>query len=238
MDNSFQSINLELEADSEKRELINKETRELWKLNRLIGAMLQSIHQSNNCASNEQLKAVALSAQQQFNASKQHWQNIEKIICGNQTGNQSGLTEKFHDQWRFLIQQYIFAAALIEFLLTNQLINQSQCATLFGLTVIPVDVEDFLHGVSSMPKELCRLCVNLVRVGNSAYVNDCAVFVHDLYSGFRLLNLRNDPLRRKVDSIKYDCLKIEEIQYDLAVKKTQQPKEQTADEAGMTDAAI
>ncbi|KAJ3360014.1 hypothetical protein GGF32_008812 [Allomyces javanicus] len=35
-------------------------------------------------------------------------------------------------------------------------------------------------------------------------------FVQELYSGFQLLNLKNDLLRRRYDGIKYDVKKIEE----------------------------
>lgn len=44
-------------------------------------------------------------------------------------------------------------------------------------------------------------------------------FVSDLYAGFRLLNLKNDFLRKRYDSIKYDLKKIEEVVYDISIRK-------------------
>ena len=44
-------------------------------------------------------------------------------------------------------------------------------------------------------------------------------FVSNLFSGFRLLNLKNDNLRKRYDSIKYDVKKIEEVVYDLAISR-------------------
>jgi hypothetical protein len=38
-----------------------------------------------------------------------------------------------------------------------------------------------------------------------------SAFVSDLYNGFRLLNLKNDNLRKRYDGIKYDMKKIEEV---------------------------
>jgi hypothetical protein len=43
-------------------------------------------------------------------------------------------------------------------------------------------------------------------------------FVGDLNSGFRLLNLKNDGLRKKFDALKYDVKKIEEVVYDISIR--------------------
>jgi len=45
-----------------------------------------------------------------------------------------------------------------------------------------------------------------------------AIFVAELFAGFRLLNLKNDGLRKRFDSIKYDLKKCEEIVYDIAIR--------------------
>ena len=37
-------------------------------------------------------------------------------------------------------------------------------------------------------------------------------------TGFRLLNLKNDGLRKKFDSLKYDMKKVEEVVYDLSIR--------------------
>ena len=43
-------------------------------------------------------------------------------------------------------------------------------------------------------------------------------FVGDLSSGFRLLNLKNDGLRKRFDALKYDVKKIEEVVYDIKIR--------------------
>lgn len=43
-------------------------------------------------------------------------------------------------------------------------------------------------------------------------------FVCDLSTGFRLLNLKNDGLRKRFDGLKYDVKKIEEVVYDLSIR--------------------
>ena len=43
-------------------------------------------------------------------------------------------------------------------------------------------------------------------------------FLAELDSGFRLLNLKNDMLRKKFDSLKYCVQKVEGVVYDLTIR--------------------
>lgn len=40
----------------------------------------------------------------------------------------------------------------------------------------------------------------------------------ELNASFRLLNLKNDSLRKRFDAMKYDIKKIEEVVYDLSIR--------------------
>ena len=51
------------------------------------------------------------------------------------------------------------------------------------------------------------------------------VFLQEVLEGFRLLNLKNDNLRKKFDSIKYDMKKVEEVVYDLSIRGLVKPLE-------------
>ena len=57
-----------------------------------------------------------------------------------------------------------------------------------------------------------------------------AKFVAEMDSGFRLLNLKNDSLRKRFDALKYDLKKVEEVVYDLTIRGLK-PAE-TADDKG------
>jgi len=48
-------------------------------------------------------------------------------------------------------------------------------------------------------------------------------FLNSLNVGFRMLNLKNDMLRKKFDSIKYDLKKVEEVVYDLSIRGLNKP---------------
>jgi len=50
-----------------------------------------------------------------------------------------------------------------------------------------------------------------------------SAFTKDLAAGFSLLNLKNDLLRRRFDSIKYDLKKIEEVVYDVSLRNLNAP---------------
>jgi hypothetical protein len=43
-------------------------------------------------------------------------------------------------------------------------------------------------------------------------------FIKDLFAGFQLLNLKNDILRKRVDGVKYDVKKVEDVVYDLSLR--------------------
>jgi len=43
-------------------------------------------------------------------------------------------------------------------------------------------------------------------------------FAKELSNAFGLLNLKNDSLRKRFDSIKYDVKRLEEVVYDLSLR--------------------
>ena len=80
-----------------------------------------------------------------------------------------------------------------------------------------------------------RLAVNSVTLGDYNRPLQISQFVKDLHTGFQILNLKNDSLRRRSDSIKYNVRnpsqglnkanelwlqvkKIEEVVYDLTLR--------------------
>jgi hypothetical protein len=68
------------------------------------------------------------------------------------------------------------------------------------------------------------LCLNRATAGDYQMVQKILKFVNELYGGFQLLNLKNDFLRKKYDSIKYDVKKIEEVVYDLSIRGLLKPQ--------------
>ena len=80
-----------------------------------------------------------------------------------------------------------------------------------------------------------RLAVNSVTMGDYRQPLVISQFIKDIHAGFQILNLKNDALRRRSDSIKYsvhtrECpvqrgvtnneqvKKVEDVVYDLSLR--------------------
>ena len=103
------------------------------------------------------------------------------------------------------------------------------CSDVFHMTI-----EEYLHSLISLIEELARLAVNSVTLGDYHRPLEISQFVKDLHAGFQLLNLKNDTLRKRSDSIKYNVRrvvgreefglitlqvkKIEDVVYDLSLR--------------------
>jgi predicted translin family RNA/ssDNA-binding protein len=131
---------------------------------------------------------------------------------------------RFSDHWNWTTQRIVSLIALVVYLETNQLLaSRDTCAEILGLKSNPqdgfhLDLEMYLMGVLQMVSELSRFAINSVTLGDYNRVLSLQSFVGNINSGFRLLNLKNDSLRKRFDSLKYDVKKIEEIVYDLTIR--------------------
>lgn len=63
-----------------------------------------------------------------------------------------------------------------------------------------------------------RFAVNSVINNNYDQPIQILKFLTELSVGFRLLNFKNDWLRKRFDALKYDVKKVEEIVYDLSIR--------------------
>lgn len=100
-----------------------------------------------------------------------------------------------------------------------------------------LDLEDYLMGLLQLSAELVsilyntsvaitylniifqsRFAVNSVTSGDYNRPIEIARFINDLSAGFRLLNLKNDSLRKRFDGLKYAVKKVEEVVYDLSIR--------------------
>uniref|UniRef100_A0A4W5QCB0 Translin n=1 Tax=Hucho hucho TaxID=62062 RepID=A0A4W5QCB0_9TELE len=115
---------------------------------------------------------------------------------------------RFHEHWRFVLQRLVFLAAFVVYLESASLVTRNEVAQILGIEVVRekgfhLDVEDYLAGVLIMASELTI---------------PFSIIYDYFLDGFRLLNLKNDPLRKRYDGLKYDVKKIEEVVYDLSIR--------------------
>ncbi|EAS28416.3 recombination hotspot-binding protein [Coccidioides immitis RS] len=79
-------------------------------------------------------------------------------------------------------------------------------------------IEEYLLALINLVEELTRLAVNAVTLGDYSRPLKISAFVSEIHSGFQLLNLKNDILRKRSDGIKYSVKKVEDVVYDLSLR--------------------
>jgi len=81
-----------------------------------------------------------------------------------------------------------------------------------------ITIEEYLLGLINIIDDLSRLAMNSVTLGDNALAVQISGFIKDLHAGFQVLNLKNDILRKRVDSIKYAVKRVEDVVYDLSLR--------------------
>ncbi|KZP33607.1 Translin, partial [Athelia psychrophila] len=210
-------INQLLDYDVELREKIKDQVTELDKKTRTMAGLLNKVHSTPL----ESIPALVDSVRPVLRGCQTVTADLAAVIPANQFW-------RWKDQWSNSLRTAIFAASLVEYLSTGKLLSLAGASDVLGIKeewsdrlVIPA--EDYLHGLISLCNELSRLAVNSVTLGNFDEPIRISIFVKDLFTGFSMLNLKNDTLRRRYDSLKYDIKKIEEVVYDVSLRKLASP---------------
>ncbi|KAK0616062.1 Translin [Bombardia bombarda] len=106
-----------------------------------------------------------------------------------------------------------------------RLLTVEEVGAIFGVPVNLLDrdafhvtVEEYLLGLINIIDDLSRLAMNSVTMGDNELAVLISGFIKDLHAGFQVLNLKNDILRKRVDSIKYAVKKVEDVVYDLSLR--------------------
>ncbi|KAJ7459855.1 Translin [Mycena latifolia] len=209
----LEHLNTLLEHDVGVSEKIKEQVKEFDKKVRIIVGILGKIHSTPTASMPELLDSVSpvLLSCQEITTS------IADVIPPDQFW-------RWKDMWCNSMRAAVFASALIEYLRDGSLLSLPRASELLGIQEewkdrFSLPVEDYLHGLISMVNELSRYAVNAVTLGNFEEPMRISTFVKDIFSGFTMLNLKNDTLRRRFDSLKYDLKKIEEVVYDVSLRK-------------------
>ncbi|KAF9485836.1 Translin [Pholiota conissans] len=202
-----------LDRDVELREKIKDQVTLLDKKTRTTIGILNRIHSTPS----EAMPALIESVQPTLLSYREVISTLVEIIPENQFW-------RWKDMWTNSIRTAVFAAVLIEYLSNRTLLSLAQTAEILGIEEkwgdrLALPVEDYLQGLITVVNELSRLAVNAVTMGNFEEPIKISLFVKDLFTGFSMLNLKNDLLRRRFDSLKYDIKKIEEVVYDVSLRK-------------------
>ncbi|XP_058792236.1 translin [Phymastichus coffea] len=203
-----------LSKEQELRDKIRDIVKDIEKVTRDIVMTLQNIH--NDQIEENIIIQYCFKARNSFEDIQQHYKKLSILIPKDQY-------YYYHDQWKSVTQKLCFLVSLVIYLEKKILVNKETVAEILGMSTdrengFYLDLEDFLMGILQLSSELSRFAVNSVTNGKYHRPIEIAHFVNQLNAGFRLLNLKNDSLRKRFDALKYDVKKIEEVVYDLSVR--------------------
>ncbi len=112
--------------------------------------------------------------------------------------------------YKTIVQEYVEALAYYHFVVSGELL---------GFSRLGVAPSHYLFGLCDLTGELVRKAVNstikkdydsAIRIGN---------FVSDLYGEFLKINMRSSEVRKKIDEVKYNLKKLEDLAVNISLKK-------------------
>ncbi|XP_064646843.1 translin-like [Lineus longissimus] len=209
----FASFEEYMKTESDKREEIRNQVKILEQTARQLITSLQGIHQADGI---KHTSDICKTVRGSLETVKSQYKDLGVKIP-------DGQYYRFHDHWRLVTQRLVFVTALVVYLESERLVTREETAEMLGIHVdkaegFHIDLDDFLMGLLLVASELSRMCINAVTAGDYTRPLRIGQFVGELDSGFRLLNLKNDALRKRFDALKYDLKKIEEVIYDITIR--------------------
>ncbi|KAL6302770.1 Translin [Sparassis latifolia] len=230
---NLEYINQLLDKDVELREKIKDQVTEFDKKTRTLCGMLNKIHATPSDQSEDLLNCIFsfFLALNKPTAVPVLLDSVRPVLesCRETTAALADLVPpnqfwRWKDMWSISLRNAVFGATLVEFLRSGSLLTLPRVSDVLGIKVewkdkFALTAEDYLHGLITLVNELSRLAVNAVTLGDYEQPIRISIFVKDLFAGFSMLNLKNDTLRRRYDSLKYDIKKIEEVVYDVSLRK-------------------
>ncbi|CAH2058959.1 unnamed protein product [Thlaspi arvense] len=209
LEKQFESFRVQLEESAALREQIRAVVMEIESATRLIQANLLLVHQSRP------IPEVIEKAKEKITDLKQFYARLAEILqkC-------PGQYYRYHGDWRSETQAVVSQLAFMHWLETGTLLVHTEAEEKLGLNSLEfgLETEDYLTGICFMSNDLPRYVVNRVTAGDYDCPRKVMNFLTDLHAAFRMLNLRNDFLRKKFDSMKYDLRRVEEVYYDVKIR--------------------
>eukprot|EP00656_Telonema_subtile_P027056 TRINITY_DN2904_c0_g1_i1.p1 TRINITY_DN2904_c0_g1~~TRINITY_DN2904_c0_g1_i1.p1 ORF type:complete len:406 (-),score=116.87 TRINITY_DN2904_c0_g1_i1:52-1269(-) len=135
------------------------------------------------------------------------------------------------------IQSLAEACLLQQFFLSGKLVNKAALA-------VPCSDDEYLCAALGVAQHLARYCVGRAVEADVASIALCRTLVSQLMEQMLQFDLRNGPLRRKYDGLKYALKKLETITYELSLLEPNQEPDskkrkvgEQADEPDLVDIA-
>ncbi|KAK4419214.1 Translin [Sesamum alatum] len=209
LEKQFEEFRHQLEDSGSLRERIRSVALEIESATRLMHSSLLLIHQSRP------VPEVLETAKGKIDLLRELFSKLAEIMreC-------PGQYYRYHGDWKSETQTVVSLLAFMHWLETGSLLLHTEAEEKLGLNPdeFGLDVEDYLIGICFMSNDLPRYVVNQVTAGDYDCPRKVLKFLTDLHAAFRMLNLRNDFLRKKFDGMKYDLRRVEEVHYDVKIR--------------------
>lgn len=187
--NDWKKMRLELQDYDAKREALIKQSRVVLKKSKML---IYSIHRDDMKGVNVLFKSV-----------KKEKSALDKIAKSNPKLLREG-------SYSEACQEYVEAMTFMEF---------EKHSVFSSAKKLGVSTSDYLMGLADLTGELARVAVACAIRGNYEKVGHLKDFVAEIWGEMLKFDFRNSALRRKFDSIKYNLKKIEDIRYDIKMRK-------------------
>lgn len=209
VEKQFEHLRAQLDEAGSLRERIRAVTTDMESAIRIMQSGLLLVHQSRPNPE------VLDKAKVQIQGLKNLFSRLAQVLQDCPTHYY-----RYHGEWRTETQTAVSLLAFMHWLETGSLLMHTEAQEKLGLASpeFGLDVEDYLVGICFMSNELPRYVVNQVTAGDYDCPRKVLKFLTDLHAAFRMLNLRNDFLRKKFDGMKYDLRRVEEVYYDVKIR--------------------
>lgn len=209
----FSSYQKHLDVEQDLRDDIRDIVKTIDAKLREIITILQIIHQEGGLA---QIPSACEKSKSQLITVKEGYAKLAEKI-------KSLSYYRFNDHWKYISQRSTFIIALILYLEDGNLATLDHVTQTLGIKSSQKDgfhmeLDEYLVGILQLASELSRFAVNAVIYGDYKRPLHISNFVAEMSAGFSILTLRNDYVRKRFDTLKYDIKKIEEIVYDLSIR--------------------
>lgn len=185
----FKELKKEMEDFDEKRERVIKEGRDVVKLSKEI---IYSVHRKDMKGAEKGIEKI----RKVLSGLRREVKKNPKLDIGS---------------YRVAVQEYVEALCYYEFIKNKKLPTHKELDV--------DDIEYYLLGVCDLTGELVRRAINSAIRGDTEPTFEIKDFVEAIYNELMLFDFRGGELRKKFDSIKYDLKKLEQLAFDITIKK-------------------
>lgn len=113
----------------------------------------------------------------------------------------------YEGSYKIALQEYVEAVLYYNFVKTGK------------LSELKVMAEHFILGLCDLPGELMRRAVFLAGKGKAEEVAKIRDIVDEIYGELLKFDFRDNEIRRKVDGVKYELAKLEDLVLNLRLKR-------------------